>query len=110
MPGFIQLLPGTDKSDRPINITALHRIHKIHLKADCLDGSIVNGTREPTLYSFGLDKPPGHETYKEPRIKLSKYLIKSLLSDITFYLDDGDHKPVDCLNETITFTCQLIKI
>ena len=35
---------------------------------------------------------------------------KSVLSHITFYLEDDDHKPVEFNNETISFTCQLIKI
>ena len=75
--GFIQLIPGTYKGDRPINITG---IDKIHLKADCIHGSIVNGVREPILYSFALDKPPGHRIIKEPRIKLFKKVNKSVLS------------------------------
>ena len=37
-------------------------------------------------------------------------LNKSVLSHITFYLEDDDHKPVDFHNETLSFTCQLIKI
>ena len=32
------------------------------------------------------------------------------MSHITFYLEHDDHKPVDFHNETISFTCQLIKI
>ena len=34
----------------------------------------------------------------------------NLLSLITFYLEDDDRKPVDFNAETISFTCQLIKI
>ena len=30
---------------------------------------MVNGCREPILYSFALDEPPGHKIYKEQRIK-----------------------------------------
>ena len=48
---FYQILPGSNKSDKPINITG---IDKIHLKCDCTQGSIVNGIREPILYSFAL--------------------------------------------------------
>ena len=44
--GFYQLIAGSYKSDRPINITG---IDKIHLKCDCIQGSIVNGIREPIL-------------------------------------------------------------
>ena len=101
------MIAGSYKSDRPINIT---EIDKIHLKCDRIQGSIVNGTQEPILYSFNLSAPPGHKTYKEPKVKFFKRINKSVLSHIKFYLEDDDHKPVDFHNETITFTCQLIKI
>ena len=44
--GFYQILPGSYKSNKPINIIG---IDKVHLKSDCIDGSIMNGTREPIL-------------------------------------------------------------
>ena len=102
-----QSIAGSYKSDKPINITG---IDKIHLKCDFIQGSIINGVREPILYSFALSSPPGHEIYKEPRVKLFKKINKSVLSHITFYFEDDDHKAVDFNNETISFTCQLIKI
>ena len=105
--GFYQLIAGSYKSDKPINITG---IDKIHLKCDCIQGSIVNGKREPILYSFALSSPPGHKIYKEPRVKLFKKINKSVLSHITFYFEDDDYKSVDFNNEMISFTCQLIKI
>ena len=52
--GFHQLIAGSYKSDRPINISG---IDKIHLKCDCIQGPIVNGIREPILYSFALSSP-----------------------------------------------------
>ena len=104
--GFYQLIAGSYKSKRPINISG---IDKIHLKCDCIQGSIVNGIREPILYSFALSSPPGHKIYKEPRVKLFKKVNKSVLSHITFYFEDDDHKPVDFNGETVSFTCQLIK-
>ena len=99
--GFVQLIPGSYISDRPINISG---IDKIHLKCDCIQGSIVNGTREPILYSYALSSPPGHKIFTEPRVKLFKKINKSVLSHITFYFEDDDHKPVDFNNETINFT------
>ena len=105
--GFYQLIAGSYKSDKPINITG---IDKVHLKCDCIQGSIVNGVREPILFSFALSSPPGHKIYKEPRVKLFKKINKSVLSHITFYFEDADYKLVDFHNETISFTCQLIKI
>ena len=67
--GFYQLIPGSYKSDKPINITG---IDKIQLKCDCIQGSIVNGIIELILYSFALFAPPGHKIYKEPRVKFLK--------------------------------------
>ena len=67
--GFHQILPGSYKSDKPINITG---IDKVHLQCNVVDGSIVNGIREPLLYSFAPDQPLGHKIYKEPKVKLLK--------------------------------------
>ena len=105
--GFYQLVAGLYKSDKPINITG---IDKVHLKCDCIQGSIGNGIREPILYSFAFSSPPGHKIYEEPRIKLFKKVNKSVLSHITFYFEDDDHEAVDFNKETKSFTCQLNKI
>ena len=101
------MIPGLYKSDKPINITG---IDKIHLKCNCVQGSVINGIREPILFSFALSSPPGHKIYKESKVKLFKKINKSVLSHITFYLEDDDCKPVDFNNETISFTCQITKI
>ena len=53
---FVQKIPGTYKGSNPNNITG---INKIHLKCDCINGSTVNGVREPILYGFALEKPTG---------------------------------------------------
>ena len=58
--GFYQLIAGSYESDKPINITG---IEKVHLKCDCIQGSIVNGIREPILYSFCLSSPPGRNKF-----------------------------------------------
>ena len=83
--GFHQLIAGSYKSKKLNNITG---IDKTHLKCDCNKGSFVNGIREPILYSVVLSSPPGHKICNEPRIKRFKKLNKSILSHITFYLED----------------------
>ena len=98
--GYFQLIPGSYKSDKPINLTGFD---KIHLKLDCVNGIIVNGSRESILYSFAPISSPGHEIYKEPKVKLLKKINIPIVSQITFYLGDDDHLPVDFDNETISF-------
>ena len=104
---FFQFLPGSYKSDKPINNTGFD---KVHLNCDCIQGSIVNCIREPILYSLALSSPPGRKLYKKVRIKLFKKINKPVLSHKTLYIEDDDHKPVDFHNEAKKITCQLIKI
>ena len=90
---FVRRIPGVYKGTNPIIITG---VGKIHLKANFIEGFIVNGgVREPILYSIALDKQLGHKKYKEPRIKRFKKINKSALSHITIYSEDADYKPVD---------------
>ena len=72
--GFVQLIPGSYKSDKPLNNTG---IDKIHIKADFNNGIIANGIREPIVYCFHLDQPPGYKIFS---IKFFKKVNKSLLS------------------------------
>ena len=60
---FLQLIPGKHKSEKTINILS---VDKVHLKSECVHGSIINGIREPILYSFALSSPPGHKINKKP--------------------------------------------
>ena len=98
------MIAGTHKSEKPINIMG---VDKVHLKADCIQGSIVNGCREATLFFFLLVLL---QVKKYTKNQESDFLKKkSVLSHITFYLEDDDHQPVDFHNETINFTCQIKK-
>ena len=89
-------------------IVNLSSTNKIHLKCDCIDGSIHDGLRQPILYSFVLDKLPGYKVFSEP--ETIHYKKKSVLNTISFYLEDNDHEEVDFNGEALTFTLQIIKI
>ena len=100
--------PGFYTSDKIV--LNLNTINRIHLKCDCIDGSIQNGLRQPILFSFVLDKPSGYKVFCEPEIIHYKKLNKSVLNTITFYLKDNNNAEVDFNQETLTFTLQMIKI
>ena len=55
---------GTYKSENKICITTHD---EALLKFDCNNGSILNGTRKPILYTVGLHMGPGNRTNKEPK-------------------------------------------
>ena len=98
---------GTHTSGKPVMIKTTD---KVHLKCDCVDGSIVNGIREQILFSFNLSAPPGYKIIKEPTTVLYKLINKTRLNTIQFFLEDSNHNRVDFNGETLTFTIQIIKI
>ena len=92
------------------NIVNLSNTNIIHLKCDAIDGSLVNGVRQPILYSFVLDKPSGYKVFCEPETIHYKKINKSVLNTISFYLEDDKNEEVNFNRETLTFTLQMIKI
>ena len=102
------LIPGVYPSDKII--LNLNTIDKIHLKCDCIDGSIQNGVRQPILFSFDLDKPAGYKVFCEPETIHYKRINKPVLNTITFYLEDDNNNEVNFNGETLTFTLQMVKI
>ena len=94
-------------SQKIVNLT---NTNKIHLKCDVIDGSVVNGIRQPILYSFVLDKPSGYKVFCEPETIHSKKINKPVLNTITFQLEDDNNEEVDFNGKTLTSTLQMIKI
>ena len=47
-------------------IVNLKTINKIHLKFDAIHGTILDGFRQPILFSCVLDKPGGYKVFCEP--------------------------------------------
>ena len=99
--------PSVYTSDK---ILKLSTTNKIHLKCNCIDGSIVDGMRQTNLYSFVLDKLTRYKVFSEPKTVHYKKLNKSVLNTLTFYLEDDNNEEVYFNGETLTFTLQMIKI
>ena len=56
--------PGVYTTDKIV--LNLNTINKIHLKYDCIEGSVVNGVRQPFLFSFVMDKPSVYKVFCQP--------------------------------------------
>ena len=54
----------------------LSTVNKIHLKCNVIDGSVVNGIREPILFSFLLNQPAGFKLFCEVKTVHYKKEIK----------------------------------
>ena len=66
-------------------ILNLGNTNKIHLRCGLIDGSVVNGLKQPMLYSFILDKLPGYKVFCEPETIHYKKINKNILNTITFF-------------------------
>ena len=55
-------IPDVYTNDKILNINA---INNIHIKCDVIVGSIQDGVRQPILFSFVLDEPPGYKIFCE---------------------------------------------
>ena len=42
--------------------------YRIHLNCDFINGSIINGDREPILYRYGLKRPLDHKVVRNPTL------------------------------------------
>ena len=70
---------------------------------------LVNGLRQPILFSFVSDKLPGYKVFSTPETIHYEKITKSVLNTITFYLEDDNNEEVNFNGETMTFTLQMIK-
>ena len=86
----------------------LRTIKRIQLKCDVFDGSVVNGLKQPILYSFVSDETPGYKIFYEPET-LNFKKNKSVVITVTFYLEVDENEEVCFNEETLTFTLQLNK-
>ena len=100
-------IPTVYISDKVLKLSTTN---KIHLNCDIINGSVVNGLRQPILYSFVLDNLPGYKVFCEPETIHYKKINKSVLNTITFYLEDDNHEEVNFNVETLNFTLQMNKI
>ena len=99
-------IPDVYTSDKVLNLSTTN---KIHLKCDVINGSVVNGCRQPILYSFVIDKNLDTKYFVNLKY-ITKKINKSVLNTITFYLEDDNNEEVNFNGETLTFTLQMTKI
>ena len=69
------------------------------MKADNIDGTVVNGIREPILFSFVLNKPSRYKVFSEPETIHYEKIKKSVLNTITFYLEDDVNEEVNLMEK-----------
>ena len=80
------------------------------MECDVIDGSVVECLKQPIVYSFALDKPPGYKVISSPETIHYKKLNKYVLNTILLFSEDDNHEEVNFNEETLTFSLQSFKI
>ena len=91
-------------------IVSLNSTNKIHLKCDRIHSSIQDGLRQPTLFSFVLEKPSAYKVFCQPETIHCKTINKSVLNSATFFIEENNNEDVNFNGKTLTFTLQKTKI
>ena len=74
-----------------------------------LNGFVVNGIREPILFSFVLDKASGYKIFCELETNHCEKMNKSVWNTITIYSGNDNHKEINFDGEKLTLTLQKIQ-
>ena len=86
----------------------LSTIDKIHLKYDCIDGTVVDRERQPILYSSIHDKPSSCKIFLSHwnhslRKKINPFWVLKL------FLENDNHKEINFNRKSKSFTLTFVK-
>jgi len=100
------LIQGYNISDNIVNI---NRTNTIFINCDLVTGSYVNETRQPVIYSFFPNVPPGYKIVEvTPRLTFLP-LNRSRLDSITVWLSNQDNELINLRNDVVTVRFQIRK-
>lgn len=100
------LNPGYNTSDNIINI---NRTNTIFVNCDLVTGCYVNETRQPVIYSFFPNVPPGYKIVEvTPRLTFLP-INRSRLDSITVWLSNQDDELINLRNDIVTVRFQIRK-
>ena len=98
---------GIYDSEDMVNI---HTINSILVNIDIISGSYVNGSAQPTIYSFLPNVSPGYKIIENPH----KFLYLSITADtthiITIWLTDQIGNELNLRGEKLSIRCHLREI
>jgi hypothetical protein len=98
---------GTYISENIINILSVNAI-LVHL--NIVDGSYVNGFREPVIYSFFPKVSPGYKIVETPNFPIYLPVSKKTIKDLKITITDQNNKILNLRNETITIKLHIREV
>ena len=98
---------GFNESDNMINILT---INSILVNIDIISGSYVNGSTQPTIYSFFPDVSPGYKIIENPHNLLYLPITSDTILSITIWLTDQNGNELNLRGENLSMRFHLREI
>ena len=104
--GFTQDIykSGINESENIVNILAINSIF-VHINV--INGSIVNGSEKPVIYSFFPKVSPGYKIIQKPVNPIYLPVTLNAISNFNVSITDQNEKPLDLRGEEITIRFHL---
>ena len=98
---------GFNESENMVNILTINRIL---VNIDIISGSYVNGSTQPTIYSFIPDVSPGYKIIENPHNLLCLPITSDTIHSITIWLRDQNGNELNLRGENLPMRYHLREI
>ena len=89
------------------NIVNILSVNSIFVNCDIIEGSYLNDSQKPILYSFFPNVSPGYKIVEKPQSVVYLPITLPVLNSIHIWLTDQNHKLLNLKGETITLRLHL---
>src|SRR5882757_2313706 len=99
--GFGPTVLGFGYHELP-SIVDIIKINSIHVNLDLIEGSYVNGSREPTIYSFYPSVSPGYKIIEKPTTVIYYPVSRYTISKMRVWLTDQNNIKLNLRGEVLS--------
>jgi len=107
--GFPAVIYDAGYHESP-KIVDISPITSILVNVDIVNGSYLNGSRAPIIYTFAPAVGPGRKIIESPTIPMYLPVSQSELSSVRIWLTDQNQRPVNNRKETLTIRLSMREI
>ena len=83
-------------------IVDILKVNQIHVRCNIIEGSYLNGSRAPILYSFFPNVPVGYKVVEIANPSIYFPLSFTNIESIRVWLTDQDADPINLRNEVLS--------
>lgn len=95
---------GEHEGSHAVNIL---KVNSILVNCDVIDGSYLNSSKTPVLYSFFPNVPPGYKIVEKPSTVIYLPVSSPILDSIQIWMTDQNKEMLNIRNEVVTIRLHL---